>query len=99
MARLVFFQTDFDIVYNGGRVIGSEGGGGSEIRTTVFSRRVDHLDECYLLVLESASRGLKGRTQPLSLLQKSGSPCSEVEPCRYRDLDVLAIYLGPNASR
>ena len=47
------------------RVVGSgEGGGGSEMGSTVLDRR-------YLSVLRSASGGFKDRTQLLSLLQKA----------------------------
>lgn len=52
------------------RVVRS-GGGGSETGFSVFSRRMEHLDRRYLLVLRSASGGFKGGTQLLSLLQKS----------------------------
>ena len=38
---------------------------------SVFSRRMQCLDRRYLLVLRSANGGFKGRTQLLSLLQKS----------------------------
>ena len=44
---------------------------GPETGSSVFSRRMEHLDRRYLLVLRSASGGLKVRTQLLSLLQKS----------------------------
>ena len=37
----------------------------------VFSRRMKYLDRRYLLVHRSANGGFKGRTQLLSLLQKS----------------------------
>jgi len=51
------------------RVVGS--GGGSEMGSFGFSRRMEHLDRRHLSVPRSASGGFKGCTQLLSLPQKS----------------------------
>lgn len=48
------------------RVIKSERG--SEMKSSIFSRRIKYLNRRYLLILESANEDLQDRTQLLSLL-------------------------------
>ena len=70
---MIFLKLIFVSFVDEERVVRSEGGG-SETGSSVFSR-MEHLDRRYLLVLRSASRGSKVRTQLLSLLQESVECC------------------------
>lgn len=84
-------------------MIGS--GGGSEMGSSVFLRKTEHLDRCHLSILGSASRGFQesySASEPATEIRKGPreqcfSPDSEVEPSLLEQTLLLLLIFTPLA--